>query len=91
MSEESILVRDMIFPLGLCRKVGAEEVELVEFLGTGFLIGNKNYALTAQNLSQSAVLLTVCLNCQPAKMAYLNDKKREAAASLFGNSAAIRS
>ncbi len=47
MNEESLLVRDMIFPLILCRQNGEGTVELVEFLGTGFLIGNKNYALTA--------------------------------------------
>lgn len=50
MSIADTPIRDLVFPLILAEKVGEDEIIMVSFLGTGFLIGSKGYALTAAHV-----------------------------------------
>lgn len=47
-NEENI--RDFIFPIVTVKKDGANTLKITSFLGTGFLIGNRGYALTCSHV-----------------------------------------
>lgn len=49
MASADTLVRDLVFPIILAKKVH-DGIEMVSFLGTGFLVGSKGYALTAAHV-----------------------------------------
>ena len=50
MSSEDILLRDIVFPLVIAERTAPGEVKMVQFLGTGFLVGSQGYALTASHV-----------------------------------------
>ena len=50
MVSNDLKVRDIVFPLILAKKVGSNAIEMVAFLGTGFLVGSEGYALTAAHV-----------------------------------------
>lgn len=51
MTSPDALVRDMVFPIIHAKKVDGG-IEMVSFLGTGFLVGSKGYALTAAHVME---------------------------------------
>ncbi|MBT9161107.1 MAG: hypothetical protein DDT27_01383 [Dehalococcoidia bacterium] len=54
MFTQSDNIRDFVFPLATARRVG-NAIELVRFLGTAFVIGNRGFALTARHVIAGAV------------------------------------
>ena len=50
MASPEALIRDFVFPLIIAKKIGKGEVAMVSFLGTGFLIGSRGFALTASHV-----------------------------------------
>jgi hypothetical protein len=49
MFTQSDLIRDFVFPIATARRSGSN-IELVRFLGTGFVIGDRGFALTARHV-----------------------------------------
>lgn len=50
MSVNDTPIRDLVFPIILAKQINENEIEMVDFLGTGFLVGSKGYALTAAHV-----------------------------------------
>ncbi len=55
MSIQDTPIRDLVFPIALAKKAGTDKFEMVDFLGTGFLIGSKGFALTATHVVDISV------------------------------------
>lgn len=53
MFVQSDNIRDFVFPLATARRAG-NAIEIVRFLGTAFVIGNRGFALTARHVIASA-------------------------------------
>ena len=51
--QQSELIRDYVFPLGRLERQG-DDWRFAEFLGTGFLIGDRGVALTASHVVPDA-------------------------------------
>lgn len=50
MTPPEILIGDFVFPLIVAKRVGDDEIAMVAFLGTGFLLGSRGFALTASHV-----------------------------------------
>lgn len=72
-------VRDFIFPLVTARHTSTGETEFKGFLGSGFLIGNRGYALTATHVAPEGVADEIgALFVEDDKWAFYPVEKREA-------------